>query len=722
MAGAAWYVDGTVTVTQGSATVIGVGTYWITQVKVGDAFALLSGGGVSKFYEVSGVIDNTHLELKNAYAEEGAIGRPYAVIRNFSGTWSMTEQIAADLSAHIREFRILLERNLKGDKGDPGKDGNSILSGTGSPSANLGVDGDWYIDSATTGFYRREGAAWILRAMLKGEKGDAGTAGSVWLFSVSDPLVSAGLMNDYHLNTVSGDVFRRETSGWTKIGNIRGPRGLQGEPGIQGNPGPKGDAGAAGSKWHSSSGAPSGALGADGDWCVNIAVSGNGDVYQKLSGAWVLKGNMRGPQGLQGLKGDPGINWRGSYSPIVDYIPGDGMTNGGSSYLCLAPCKGAAPSEGGDSNWLLLARKGLDGTGAGDMSKADYDPDGDGKVSSAAHADTATTATSANNAARAAAADTADKVDWEGVMNQPPTYPPSLHGMGSHTPFTLAELNSKLSDADLTPFPTIGAADGLKVIRAKEDKTGYELAEIKGGGALVLTLAHSSEDKSTTSATYEDLYSGSIIARSAWHSATFLALVQRSGAGQVRVTVTDGTHTAQVEGAAFTAEGQDALVLDCSTLNDNAVWTITVAALTSGGSATISRIKITADPVDAFSPPFVASGTGGSTNTTTWAELASASVLPTALQPDGLSGVILSGAATLTGATGAEVRVTVSGTVGATTTSETATATITASGVFRLDCRYPAIAAATMAVRIDGRVTAGTGTLALPTWQLNIEQ
>jgi hypothetical protein len=133
-------------------------------------------------------------------------------------------------------------------------------------------------------------------------------------------------------------------------------------------------------------------------------------------------------------------------------------------------------------------------------------------------------------------------------------------------------------------------------------------------------------------------------------------------------------------------------------------------------------VKITADPVDAMSPPLAASGAGSSSNATTWTELASATILPTALQPDGASGVILSGAATLTGATGAEIRVTISGTVGATTTSETATATITASGVFRLDCRYPAIAAATMAVRIDGRVTAGSGTIALGAWQLNIEQ
>ena len=59
MAGASWYVDGQVTVTQGSAQVVGVGTYWMTQVKAGDAFGIRTGGGVAKLYEVVQVSDNT---------------------------------------------------------------------------------------------------------------------------------------------------------------------------------------------------------------------------------------------------------------------------------------------------------------------------------------------------------------------------------------------------------------------------------------------------------------------------------------------------------------------------------------------------------------------------------------------------------------------------------------------------------------------------------------
>ena len=181
----------------------------------------------------------------------------------------------------------------------------------------------------------------------------------------------------------------------------------------------------------------------------------------------IVKVGIPGIQGATGPQGVPGVNWRGAYAPATSYAPGDGVVNGGSSYLCLTACTGAAPPEGGDANWLVLARRGLDGTGAGDMLKADYDPDGDGKVASAAHADTA---------------------PWEGVSGRPTAYPPQPHGMGTHDAFTLAELNSKLSDADLTPLPVIGASDGLKVLRAKEDRTGYELEFAVGDLDMIIAL------------------------------------------------------------------------------------------------------------------------------------------------------------------------------------------------------------------------------------------
>lgn len=50
-------------------------------------------------------------------------------------------------------------------------------------------------------------------------------------------------------------------------------------------------------------------------------------------------------------------------------------------------------------------------------------------------------------------------------------------------------------------------------------------ARPSGGGALTLTLMHTTEAQSTTSATYEDLYVGKIIARRAWHADRLLSLI-----------------------------------------------------------------------------------------------------------------------------------------------------------------------------------------------------
>ncbi len=67
--------------------------------------------------------------------------------------------------------------------------------------------------------------------------------------------------------------------------------------------GSPGAAGAPGSVWYNGSGVPASNVGINGDYYLDN-VSGN--YYQKVSGAWVLKGNLDGPQGIQGLTGQNG--------------------------------------------------------------------------------------------------------------------------------------------------------------------------------------------------------------------------------------------------------------------------------------------------------------------------------------------------------------------------------------------------------------------------------
>ncbi len=61
------------------------------------------------------------------------------------------------------------------------------------------------------------------------------------------------------------------------------------------------------------------------------------------------------------------------YDATKTYAVGNMVTRSGSTYRCIAACTGVLPPNA--EYWLLIAQKGADGTGAGDMTKTVYDPD-----------------------------------------------------------------------------------------------------------------------------------------------------------------------------------------------------------------------------------------------------------------------------------------------------------------------------------------------------------
>lgn len=60
---------------------------------------------------------------------------------------------------------------------------------------------------------------------------------------------------------------------------------------------------AAGAEWFTGEGAPSNSQGKDGDYYINTLT---GDVYNKASGSWSIKLNIKGPQGERGPQGPQG--------------------------------------------------------------------------------------------------------------------------------------------------------------------------------------------------------------------------------------------------------------------------------------------------------------------------------------------------------------------------------------------------------------------------------
>lgn len=178
---------------------------------------------------------------------------------------------------------------LMGPQGIPGLQGNTITgpagtngaagapgsvwrSGAAAPSNGLGVDGDYYLNTATGDVYRRTGGVYVLFANLRGPQGLAGTNG---------------------------------TNGIQGVPGTPGTNGTNGAPGAPGTPGSNGTNGAPGSVWRSGSGAPSNGLGVDGDFYLDTA---SGRAYARASGVYSQVASLAGPQGVQGVQGVPGAS------------------------------------------------------------------------------------------------------------------------------------------------------------------------------------------------------------------------------------------------------------------------------------------------------------------------------------------------------------------------------------------------------------------------------
>lgn len=68
----------------------------------------------------------------------------------------------------------------QGPKGDPGTNGNTVLSGSGAPTASLGANGDFYLDSAASVLYGpKANNVWPTSGTsLKGPQGNTGAQGA----------------------------------------------------------------------------------------------------------------------------------------------------------------------------------------------------------------------------------------------------------------------------------------------------------------------------------------------------------------------------------------------------------------------------------------------------------------------------------------------------------------------------------------------------------------
>lgn len=115
----------------------------------------------------------------------------------------------------------------------------------------------------------------------KGEKGDTGNDGATVSVGDNFPSEANSSIGDLYIRTPQYDLYKKVAAGtWHIVGNIKGAKG------------DKGDNGTDGTEISTGSSSPSG--GNDGDLYIH---TGTYDLYKKVSGTWIVIGNIKGGSG-----------------------------------------------------------------------------------------------------------------------------------------------------------------------------------------------------------------------------------------------------------------------------------------------------------------------------------------------------------------------------------------------------------------------------------------
>lgn len=135
------------------------------------------------------------------------------------------------------------ERGPTGPAGLPGRDGNSIHNGSGTPDNSLGIDGDFYLNTTTFAIYGPKTAGtWPVGAQsLIGPQGPMGPQGVQGDPGVQGPAGSTGAAGP---TGAAGSVGPQGQTGPQGPAGPQGPEGPAGPVGPVGPQGPQGPAGA----------------------------------------------------------------------------------------------------------------------------------------------------------------------------------------------------------------------------------------------------------------------------------------------------------------------------------------------------------------------------------------------------------------------------------------------------------------------------------------------
>ena len=106
----AWYDTGTVNVTNGSTTVVGVGTNFIAGAQVGEGFY----GPDNRLYEIQAIVSATSLTLADVYLGTTQTGQGYKIVP----TQSLVAALATQVSTLISDFQGVVDEAGSGKFND----------------------------------------------------------------------------------------------------------------------------------------------------------------------------------------------------------------------------------------------------------------------------------------------------------------------------------------------------------------------------------------------------------------------------------------------------------------------------------------------------------------------------------------------------------------------------------------------------------------------------
>ena len=157
----AWYDTGTVSVTNGSTTVTGSGTNFISGVQIGEAFY----GPDGRFYEIQAIVSATVITLADPYLGSTQSGQTYKIVP----TQSLVADLTSQVSSLISDFQSVKDEagegkfdngtaalpgitfNLDQDTGFSRPAANQIATSTGGTRRTLLSNTAFLVDVPITG-------------------------------------------------------------------------------------------------------------------------------------------------------------------------------------------------------------------------------------------------------------------------------------------------------------------------------------------------------------------------------------------------------------------------------------------------------------------------------------------------------------------------------------------------------------------------------------------